>query len=97
MNRQALTEQELATALTTLAGWTVVDGKLHKTYKFPSFARALGWMVSAGVEADKMDHHPEWCNVYNRVTVNLVTHDLDNQISTWDVALAQKFDALAQR
>ena len=96
MARKRLNEEELAEAITTLADWSVVDGKLHKTFKFKTFAQAIGWMVAVGIAADKMDHHPEWSNVYNRVTVNLVTHDLDNSISTWDVQLARKMDSLAE-
>ncbi|RMG96027.1 MAG: 4a-hydroxytetrahydrobiopterin dehydratase [Chloroflexi bacterium] len=96
MARYKLEAQELATALTELSGWEVRDGKLHKTYKFGSFAQAIGWMVSVAVVADKIDHHPEWSNVYNRVTVNLVTHDLGNVISNLDVELARKMDELAQ-
>ena len=95
MARIALSEDALAAALNTLPGWLVKDGKLHKQYKFNSFAAALGWMVTAGIAADKMDHHPEWSNVYNRVTVNLVTHDLGNRISNLDVELAQKMENLA--
>ncbi|MFN2136361.1 MAG: 4a-hydroxytetrahydrobiopterin dehydratase [Candidatus Promineifilaceae bacterium] len=95
MERKALNEDEIQDALDTLDGWSVKEGKLYKEFKFNSFAQALGWMVSAGVEADKMDHHPEWCNVYNKVRVNLVTHDLGNAISTFDVNLAKKMDTLA--
>lgn len=95
MARQALSTEEIAQALNDLPGWRIENGKLHKTYKFKSFATALGWMVSAGIQADKMNHHPEWSNVYNRVTVNLVTHDLGNAISSWDIELAQKMEALA--
>ena len=95
MARYALSDEELEEGLVTLSGWTVVDGKLHKQFKFGSFAEAMGWMVSVGIHADKMDHHPEWANVYNKVTVNLVTHDLGNKISSWDIELAQKMDALA--
>ncbi len=94
MKRREATAEEIEQALTDLPQWKVKDGKLHREYKFNSFAAALGWMVSAGVEADKMDHHPEWSNVYNRVTVNLVTHDLGNVISTWDLELARKMDKL---
>lgn len=96
MTREKLDDQALAKALLDLPGWEVKDGKLHKQYKFSSFAAALGWMVTAGIAADKMDHHPEWCNVYNRVTVDLVTHDLGNVISNWDVALAQKMEEAAK-
>ena len=73
----------------------VKDGKLRKQYKFASFAAALGWMVAVGVAANEMDHHPEWCNVYNRGTVDLATHDLGNAISNWDVELAKKMEEMA--
>ncbi len=95
MARYKLDDGALAAALGDLPGWAVKDGKLHKQFKFASFAAALGWMVTVGIAADKMDHHPEWCNVYNRVTVDLVTHDLGNAISSWDVELAQKMDEAA--
>ena len=95
MARQKLSESELTAALADLPGWEVKEGKLHKVYKFNSFAAALGWMVSVGIYADKMDHHPEWSNVYNRVSVDLVTHDLGNAISNLDVELAQKMEKLA--
>lgn len=94
MARKKATTAEIEQALTELPGWEVKDGKLHKQYKFKSFSAAMGWMVSAGIEADKMDHHPEWSNVYNKVTVNLVTHDLDNAISNLDIELAQKMEKL---
>jgi 4a-hydroxytetrahydrobiopterin dehydratase len=94
-DRRALTNAEIEAALADLPNWQVVDGKLYKQFKFGSFAQAMGWMVSVAIHADKLDHHPEWSNVYNRVEVNLVTHDLDNAISTWDVELAQKMEALA--
>lgn len=95
MERRKLSEKEVQAALPELPGWEVKDGKLHKDYKFASFARAIGWMVSVAVHADKMDHHPEWRNVYNRVTVDLTTHDMDNAISTFDVELARKMESLA--
>ena len=95
MARHKLTEDELAEALANLPGWAVQDGKLHKEYKFASFAEAMGWLMTVAMTADKMDHHPEWCNVYNRVRVDLVTHDLGNVISNLDVALAQKMEAAA--
>jgi 4a-hydroxytetrahydrobiopterin dehydratase len=96
MARYALSDQEIKESLSKLTGWSIQEGKLHKAYKFSSFAEALGWMVAAGIEAEKMDHHPEWANVYNRVTVNLVTHDLGNVISNLDMLLAQKMDELAK-
>lgn len=97
MARKKLTDAELTDLLEALPDWQVVDGKLQRSYKFGSFAEAIGWMVSAGVEADKMDHHPEWSNVYNRVQVNLVTHDLGNAISNLDAELAHKMESLAKK
>jgi len=93
--RKKLTPAEIKAALIRLPGWDVKEGKLHKQFKFGSFAQALGWMVSVGVKADKMNHHPEWSNVYNRVTVNLVTHDMNNAISSRDVELARRMERLA--
>jgi len=95
MTKQKLSDDAINKALADLPGWELQDGKLHKQYKFDTFAQALGWMVAAGIQADKMDHHPEWTNVYNKVTVSLVTHDLDNAISNLDVELAKKMDALS--
>jgi 4a-hydroxytetrahydrobiopterin dehydratase len=95
MARYKLSDEELTAALADLPGWEIKEGKLHKTYKFDSFAQAIGWMVSLAIHADKMDHHPEWSNVYSRVQVNLVTHDLGNAISNLDIELARKMEALA--
>lgn len=95
MERRAINTAELQAALDDLSGWEVIDGKLSKMFLFNSFAAAIGWMVSVAIYADKIDHHPEWSNVYSRVQVNLVTHDLGNAISTFDLALARKMDELA--
>lgn len=95
MAKQKLSESEIEKALVELPGWEVKDGKLHKQFKFGSFAEAMGWMVSVALYADKQDHHPEWSNVYNKVSVNLVTHDLGNAISNLDVDLARKMEDLA--
>ncbi len=68
-------------------GWSVKDGKLHREYKFADFPHAFGMMATAAPAIEKMDHHPEWCNVYNRVTVDLSTHDASGgsrrRISIW--------------
>lgn len=95
MARYKVNDDELTAALANLPSWEVKEGKLHKTYKFDSFAQAMGWMMSVAINADKMDHHPEWSNVYNKVQVNLVTHDLGNAISNLDIDLAKKMEALA--
>ncbi|MCB8968624.1 MAG: 4a-hydroxytetrahydrobiopterin dehydratase [Ardenticatenaceae bacterium] len=95
MARYKLSDKDVASALAELPDWEIKDGKLHRTYKFDSFATAMGWMVSVAIFADKIDHHPEWCNVYGRVTVDLSTHDMDNAISNLDILLAKKMDSLA--
>ncbi len=89
-----LTEQELQEALAGLPGWSLDDGKLHKTYTFKDFGAALGWMVRVGLEAEKLDHHPDWCNAYNRVHVHLLTHSA-GALTELDVKLARKMDSLA--
>lgn len=95
MSHKKLDDDEIRQALAQLPGWSVVDGKLHKEFKFGSFAEAIGWMVSVAIFADKIDHHPEWLNVYNRVRVNLMTHDLDDAISNLDVEMARKMNTIA--
>jgi 4a-hydroxytetrahydrobiopterin dehydratase len=94
MERRKLTRVELDAAVPELAGWEEVNGKLQKQFKFGSFAEAIGWMVSVAIYADKIDHHPNWSNVYSRVTVELWTHDLD-ALSTLDLALARRMNLLA--
>ena len=94
VERKILSDSEIAAALEKIAGWQLKNGRLSKTFKFDSFARAIGWMVAISIYADKLDHHPDWSNVYNRVSVELFTHDLD-ALSTWDVALAQHMDQLS--
>jgi 4a-hydroxytetrahydrobiopterin dehydratase len=88
-----LSDTDIQTQLASLSGWELKDGKLHKTYKFKNFVEAFGFMTMGALEAEKINHHPEWFNVYNRVVVDLTTHDAGG-ISDLDVALAKKFDAL---
>lgn len=90
-----LSAAEIDDALTGLTGWRVVDGKLHKEFKFADFTAAFGFMTKVAIEANTMDHHPEWSNVWNRVVIDLVTHSAGNRISRLDVKLAAKIDALA--
>jgi 4a-hydroxytetrahydrobiopterin dehydratase len=89
-----LSEQEIEEALTGLSGWSLEDGMLHKTFQFKNFGEALGWMVRVGLEAEKLDHHPDWCNSWNRVHVHLLTHSV-NGLSELDIRLAKKMDSLA--
>jgi 4a-hydroxytetrahydrobiopterin dehydratase len=94
MTGHRLTAEEITNALSHLSGWTEVEGKLHKKFKFPNFVEAMGWMVRVGIEAEKLGHHPIWTNIYNTVDVDLLTYDLGHVISNLDVALAEKMDEL---
>lgn len=74
--------------------WALVDGKLHREYRFADFVTAFGFMASAALIAERMNHHPEWFNVYSSVKVDLVTHDVSG-ISIRDFELATAMDQLA--
>lgn len=91
-----LNETQLAAALESLPGWTVKDGKLHREYEFPDFVHAFGFMATAAIAIEAMEHHPEWSNVWNRVVVDLTTHDAGG-ITAKDLLLAEKLEALAKR
>ncbi len=90
-----LTTAEVATAMSELhPDWDLASGKLHRELRFPTFAAAFGFMTTIAIAAEKLDHHPEWSNVYNRVTIDLVTHDVDG-ISRLDFELAAVVDTTA--
>jgi len=90
-----LTAPEIQAALVALPGWTLENDALAKTYKFGSFREAMSFMVRAGFDAEAMDHHPEWTNVYNRVTVRLTTHDAGGAVTAKDVELAKRFQKIS--
>ena len=69
-----LSEQEIAAELRKLAGWSVVNGNLHRVFEFKDFAQAFAFMTQVALAAEKMDHHPDWSNVWNKVTIDLSTH-----------------------
>ncbi len=94
MPSQPLTKTEITTALGGLPGWGFERDALVKEFKFGSFKEALSFMVRAGFEAEAMDHHPEWTNVYNRVAVRLNTHDSGGKVTAKDVELAQRFEQI---
>lgn len=73
--------------------WVIQDEKLYKQFVFKSFIRAFGWMTQSAIWAEKLKHHPEWFNVYNKVQVHLTTHDADG-ISELDFKLASKMESL---
>jgi 4a-hydroxytetrahydrobiopterin dehydratase len=99
MSSSKLDPEAVQGALSRLNGgtetpWSLSDGKLHKVFTFGTFVEAFGYMASAALVAESMNHHPEWCNVYNRVTVDLRTHDADG-ITELDFSLARRLDELA--
>jgi len=83
-------------ALAQLSGWSAAEGRdaIVKTFKFKDFNAAWGFMTRVALAAEKLDHHPEWFNVYNRVEVLLATHDADG-VTDLDVTLAKIMDAAA--
>ena len=97
-----MTEKLSDTARSTMVeplletGWALTEGlnAIEKTFKFDDFTEAMGFMMRAAIWAEKWNHHPEWSNVYSRVSVCLTTHDVDG-LSQLDVKLARKMDKLA--
>jgi 4a-hydroxytetrahydrobiopterin dehydratase len=94
MTAPVLSPQELEWALAQLKGWSVEAGKLHKQFQFPDFVAAFGFMASMALVSEAAGHHPEWFNVYNRVTVDLTTHD-SGGITQKDLDWAKKANAIA--
>lgn len=89
-----MTNEEIAAGMTQLdAAWQLEDGKLHRTFVFSNFVEAFGFMTRAAIHAEKMNHHPEWSNVYKTVDVYLTTHEAGG-ITQRDFDLAAIFDAL---
>jgi 4a-hydroxytetrahydrobiopterin dehydratase len=82
-----LSEQEIQREVNKLQGWTIVNCKLNRSFEFNSFVDAFSFMTKVAMEAEKMNHHPEWFNVYNRLKIELVTHDIGG-ISNYDIKLA---------
>jgi len=96
MARKKLDEQEVTAALERLPKWSLQNEKLHREYKFSDFAHAFGFMATAAVLIEKRNHHPEWSNVYNRVTVDLTTHDAGG-ITSNDIELADVLEQIASK
>ena len=96
MSREKLPSEALEEAVKSLPHWSVNDGKLHREYKFRDFTHAFGFMAAAATVIEKMDHHPEWFNVYGTVRIDLWTHS-SNGITPMDVQLASVLESLAGR
>ena len=93
MGLTKLSDEQIQTELKDLEGWSVVDGKLHKEFQFLDFNEAFGFMARASMHIEKMNHHPEWFNVYNKLVVDLMTHDASG-ITENDTKLAKIFNSL---
>jgi 4a-hydroxytetrahydrobiopterin dehydratase len=90
-----LSRPEIQQALEALPGWSFERDALAKTLKFASFREAIGFMVRVGFEAEAMDHHPEWTNVYDRIEIRLNTHDADGKVTAKDVELATRIQKIS--
>jgi 4a-hydroxytetrahydrobiopterin dehydratase len=95
MKVSKLTNAEVKVGLQGLPGWALHNGKLHREYKFGDFSEAFGFMATCALVAQKQDHHPEWFNVFDRVVVDLTTHDAGG-ISALDFALATEMERAAR-
>ncbi len=91
---KALSREDVAARITQRPGWRLDQDKLHRLFEFGDFVEAFGFMSRIALLAEKMDHHPEWSNVYNRVEVRLTTHDAGG-ITDLDFELADHMDRLA--
>jgi 4a-hydroxytetrahydrobiopterin dehydratase len=89
-----LGDDELATALADHPTWSVVDGKLHRELRFAGFAQAFGFMAQVALAAEKLDHHPDWSNSWNRVVIDITNHDAGG-LSERCFRLADAVDAAA--
>jgi len=93
MSRQKLAEAEITAALAALPGWVYQAGKLQREFTFKDFVAAWGFMSSCALAAEAMNHHPDWSNVWNRVRVELMTHDAGG-VTQNDMALARRMNEI---
>ena len=89
---EKLDDASVAERLAMLPGWTVAEGKLRRAFQFDDFVQAFAFMTASALRAEKLDHHPEWFNVYATVQVTLATHDAGG-VTALDIELAQFMDA----
>ncbi len=91
--RKKLSEDEIESRLRDLPGWSRAADKLHRELRFPDFSTAFAFMTRVAFVAERMDHHPDWSNVYNRVTIDLQTHDVGG-LSQLDFDLAAEISRI---
>lgn len=89
-----LSKSEIEQGMKSLKQWHLVKGKLHRDLTFKSFDDAISFMMRSSLEISKLNHHPEWFNVYNQVKIDLITHDVSG-ISNYDLTLAKKLESIA--
>jgi 4a-hydroxytetrahydrobiopterin dehydratase len=89
-----LSKEEIRREISKVKKWKIVNGKLHREFVFENFEEAFSFMTRAALEVEKLDHHPEWFNVYNKVSIDLVTHDVRG-ISNYDFRLARILDKIS--
>lgn len=87
-------EAKIRKRLEGLPGWTLKKGKLHREFKFAGFVEAFAFMTACALEAEKLNHHPEWSNVWATVKIDLTTHDAGG-VTELDFRLAEKMERLA--
>jgi 4a-hydroxytetrahydrobiopterin dehydratase len=90
-----LSKQEITKELSKLKNWKLAQGKIMRELEFENFEEAFGFMTRVALEVEKLDHHPEWFNVYNKVRIELVTHDVGG-LSNYDFTLAKIIDNIAK-
>ncbi|HWA09623.1 MAG TPA: 4a-hydroxytetrahydrobiopterin dehydratase [Opitutaceae bacterium] len=90
-----LSPAKIRTALGRLPGWKLQRNALAKTFAFATFREALSFMLRVGFEAEAMNHHPDWTNVYNRVAIRLNTHDAGGRVTPKDVELAGRIQKIS--
>ena len=88
-----LSSEQISEELKNLPGWSIKGQKLHKDFEFETFNQAFGFMTRAAMEIEKLNHHPEWFNVYNKLSVDLMTHDAGG-ITRNDIQLAKILNSL---
>ncbi len=89
-----LSRDEVKTRLAAHPAWSYKGGRLHREFRFAGFSEAFGFMARAALSAEKLDHHPDWSNAWNRVSVSLQTHDADG-VTELDFRLAAEMDKIA--
>jgi len=93
MSEGKLSKQEIAAGLSRLKGWRLVKGNLHRIFEFKDFTRAFAFMKRVALVADRMDHHPDWSNAYNKVIIDLSTHSVGG-LTKGDLELAGRIQKI---